>query len=111
MLTYDSGEFAYVYLHLNPETDKHGFMGYYGYYDGVLGDFVEENQSAGYIYASSYTSSTYITITSYVGLDTAYDPITELYSILTADMLEWLDEVMYHDEVGITLYDLGFVSF
>ncbi len=111
MINYDSGEFAYVYLHLNPETNICGLVGYYGYYDETVEDFIEENEASGYIYASTYTSSTYVTISSYTGLETAYSAIIELYSVLTADMLEWLDAVLYLDEVGITLYDLGFTAF
>ena len=110
MVTFDDGDFAYSYISLTSDSDLYYVAGVYGYFSATSGS-VTQNEAAGYIFASTHTPSTYITLTSYEGLESDYDNLHEVYSILTAHMLDWLADVLAENSVGITLADLGFVSF
>ena len=111
MVTFDDGAYAYVYLSLATDSNERYVAGYYGYYDELLGEYVDENTAAGYISASSHTPLTYVTLTSFDGLESDFDTLREIYSILVSDMLDWLSGVLSDGGIGITLADLGFTSF
>ena len=111
MVTFDDGTFAYAYLSLSTDSGLRYVAGLYGHYDEELGGFVNENEASGYISASSHTSGTYVTLTSFEGLESDFDTLREIYSILVSDMLDWLSGVLSDGGIGITLADLGFTAF
>lgn len=111
MVEFDDGTYAYVYLSLSSDSSLRYVACLYGHYDEELGSFVDENEAEGYISASSHTSGTYVTLTSFEGLESEAEALEEMYSILVSNMLSWLSGVLSDGGVGISLADLGFTAF
>ena len=111
MVLFNDGYYSYTYLVLDSTADTLILIGYYGYFNTVTGDYVDLNYTTAELQVASFTRSSVLSVISAEGLDSEIAQLTDLYSSMTHEMLEWLDALLDVYESDIELSDLGFISY
>ena len=101
---FDDG--ANLYLLIDLSYDPSQYVYYVTYFDDW-----NENVTLGYINAATFTENTNLTASSYTGEYWDKTDLMDLYRLAVVDLLEWFDWATVYYGTGVTIEDLGFVSF
>jgi hypothetical protein len=77
------------------------------FYGCTLGD----REMCGYITPNTFTSNSAISYTTYKGDAASRNDMVELSRLSINSLIEWLDWCLNAYDVGITIKDLGFISY
>ena len=105
----DTDEAFYCYLSLKPGSNGAYFGCTYSVYQN--GSYVDMNNTWGYINPSTFTDNTILSYNEYDGLTQEKAYLLNVYSGCLCDILDWLDEYLYDNNLGITIADLGYTSY
>ena len=106
VVAFDNGPRWYVFLSLDSLSDGMLYSCTLEEYDSL--DYIEINETVGYLNPIGFTQNSELTFISYSGSDDQMSDILGSYSIVVSWLLDWFDYYLNDNSINVTLEDLGF---